>query len=245
MRNERGVIGNFNRSLMDVMDDILEANDHKIDAIPFRKALISWGLEHFRPLPWRLTENPYNILMAEIMLHRTQANQVGPIYNKFIKKYPTLYLLAIGNRNDIEELLYPLGLHWRVDLLHQMVLKLMGLFEGIVPQDKLHLLSLPGVSEYIAGSVRCFTWDFPEPLIDTNTVRVVGRLFGLELKDSSRRNRVFRQLISGLVDKDYPRAYNYALLDLADQICTKRISANHSQCPILAWCKFGSKAINE
>ncbi|TRZ50527.1 DNA-binding protein [bacterium] len=243
MRNERRVIGSCNQNLMDIMGDIYEANGHKIDAIPFRKALITWGLEHFRPLPWRLTENPYNILMAEIMLHRTQANQVGPIYNNFIKKYPTLHLLAAGNRKDIKELLYPLGLHWRVNSLHQMVFKLMDLFEGIIPQDKSHLLSLPGVSEYIAGSVRCFAWNIAEPLVDTNTVRVIGRLFDLDFKESSRRNRVFRQLISALVDKENPRAYNYALLDLAGQICTKRKGANHNQCPILVWCKFGSKTI--
>ena len=93
---------------MEVMDDIIEANGHKIDAIPFRKALIAWGMEHFHPLSWRLTEIPYHILMAEIMLHRTQANQVVHIYKRFISNYSTLRLLAKGNRGEIKKFLYPL-----------------------------------------------------------------------------------------------------------------------------------------
>jgi A/G-specific adenine glycosylase len=112
-------------------------------------------------------------------------------------------------------------------------------FDGRVPQDKSALLSLPGVSEYIASAVRCFAWNTPEALIDTNTVRVIGRLFGLEVKDSSRRNRLFIQLITALTDPDEPRNYNYALLDLADRICTKRQTPDHSMCPVSEFCAFG------
>jgi A/G-specific adenine glycosylase len=80
-------------------------------------------------------------------------------------------------------------------------------FGGQIPYEKSDLLSLSSVNDYIANAVRCFTWDLPEPIVDTNTVRVVGRLFGLEIKDSSRRNRRFRELITALVNPDEPRAY--------------------------------------
>jgi len=114
-----------------------------------------------------------------------------------------------------------------------------------VPCDKADLLSLPGVSEYIAGAVRCFAWNQPEPLIDTNTVRVAGRLFGLETKDSSRRNRRFRELIAALVDPDEPRAYNYAMLDLADQVCMKKRPPECGKCPVRKHCVYGTNALAE
>lgn len=79
-----------------------------------------------------------------------------------------------------------------------MVKVLNDRFEGQIPYKKADLMSLPGVSEYIASAVRCFAWNLPEPILDTNTVRVAGRLFGLEIKDSSRRNRQYRDLISTL-----------------------------------------------
>ena len=78
-------------------------------------------------------------------------------------------------------------------------------FNGAVPRDKVALCGLDGVSDYIASAVRCFAFDEPEPLIDTNTVRIVGRLFGLPMKDSSRRNPIFKQAMSELLDRKRPR----------------------------------------
>jgi A/G-specific adenine glycosylase len=221
------------------MAEIIEASGHVIDATAFRKALIAWGQEYFRPFPWRLTEDPYHILMAELMLHRTQAIQVVPIYEQFVRRYPNLQALAKASREKLHEILYSLGLRWRVDLIHDMAAELMNNLDGSIPKSKEDLLSLPGISDYIASAVCCFAWNQPEPLIDTNTVRVVGRLFGLEIKDSSRRNSQFRKLITTLVDRKQPQAYNYSLLDLADQVCYKRKPPDCVHCPVQKWCVFG------
>lgn len=222
---------------------IVEADGHAIDATAFRKALIAWGQDHFRPFPWRLTEDPYHILIAEVMLHRTQAPQVTPVYEQFIARYPDVPALAAATKKELHDALYSLGLRWRIDLIHEMAVQIMQRFDGRIPGEKADLLSLPGVSEYIAGAVRCFAWGRPEPLIDTNTVRVVGRLFGLQIKDSSRRNRRFRELITALVDPDEPRAYNYALLDLADQVCTKKRPPECAMCPVQRLCVYGTNAL--
>jgi len=224
------------------VSESVEAGGHTIDARAFRRAIIAWGREHFRPFPWRLTEDPYRILMAEVMLHRTQAPQVVPVYERFIARYPDVPALARATREELHDALYSLGLRWRIDLIQAMAAELMTHFDGQIPREKAELLSLPGVSEYIAGAVRCFAWNLPEPLIDTNTVRVVGRLFGLEVRDSSRRNRRFRKLITALVDPDEPRAYNYALLDLADQVCMKKRPPGCARCPVQKCCVYGTGA---
>ena len=180
--------------------------------------------------------------MAEVMLHRTQAPQVVPVYLSFQAQYPTISASAQATKQELHAILYSLGLRWRIDLVYEMISDLVSRFDGKVPQEKNDLLSLPGVSQYIAGAVRCFAWNQPEPLIDTNTVRVVGRLFGLEIKDSSRRNRRFGDLVAGLVDREAPRAYNYSLLDLADQVCTKKRPPECGQCPVLSHCTYGLHA---
>ena len=224
------------------MADIIQAGGRAIDAAAFRKALITWGQHHFRPLPWRLTADPYRILMAEVMLHRTQAPQVVPVYEQFVRYYPDVPTLGQATKEELHQALRSVGLRWRVDLIHEMASDLRIRFDGQVPREKTDLLSLPGVSEYIAGAVRCFAWNLPEPLTDTNTVRVVGRLFGLETKDSSRRNRRFRELITALVDADEPRAYNYALLDLAYQVCMKKRPPECFRCPVQKYCVYGADA---
>ena len=224
------------------MTAAIEANGHSVNSGTFCSALVAWGEDHFRPFPWRLTENPYHILMAEVMLHRTQAAQVVPVYLSFQAQYPTISASAQATKQELHAILYALGLRWRIDLVYEMISDLVSRFDGKVPQEKNALLSLPGVSQYIAGAARCFAWNLPEPLIDTNTVRVVGRLFGLEIKDSSRRNRRFADLVAGLVDRETPRTYNYSLLDLADQVCMKKQPPECGQCPVLSHCTYGLHA---
>lgn len=207
-----------------------------MDVIRFRKELKAWGQEHFRAFAWRLTSDPYHILMAEVMLHRTQAPQVVKVYEEFVDRYPDVQTLAEAGNEELEVNLHSLGLRWRIDLVHQLALEIVTRFDGQVPQGKEELVSLPGVSEYISNAVRCFAWNLPEPLVDTNTVRVIGRLYSLKTKDSSRRNPQFRKLIAELVDPVEPRVYNYALLDLADKICTKKQPPTHRACPVSRFC---------
>lgn len=218
----------------------VQVNGHVLEIEIFHRYLISWGKENFRSFTWRNTKNPYCILLSEAMLHRTQAKQVQPVYDQFIQKYPNLKTLKQASKYDLQELLFSLGLRWRIDLIYEMVDELTVRFNGKIPNDKEDLLSLPGVSEYIASAVRCFAGDFPEPLLDTNTVRVIGRLFGLKFKDSSRRNRRFKNLVIDLLDNNNPRIYNYALLDLADKVCTKKIKPDCGNCPLLKICKHGN-----
>ena len=155
-------------------DRVVEANGHKVPAESYQSALESWGRSRFRPFPWRLTTDAYRILMAEVMLHRTQASQVVPVYVCFIEQFPDVTSLARASREDLGEALVSLGLLWRIDLIYQMAETLAMRFGGRVPQEKAELLSLPGVSQYIAAAVRCFSWNLPDPIIDTNTVRVRG-----------------------------------------------------------------------
>lgn len=221
----------------------IEANNHSVDGEALREALISWGRENFRAYPWRFTDNPYRILIAEIMLHRTQAPQVVPVYERFITIYPDVESLARATREELHDILYSLGLRWRIDLVADMASQLTRRFNCQIPQEKADLLTLPGVSDYVANAVRCFAWNLPDPIIDTNTVRVTGRIFNLEMKDSSRRNSLFRRLIGALLDRNNSRSYNFALLDLAAQICTKAREPLCEKCPLQTYCVYGEKVI--
>jgi len=223
----------------------LETNEHSVEVIPVQKTLIEWGQTNFRVFPWRMTRDPYKILLSEIMLHRTQARQVVPVYESFIQIYPDIRSLSQAGKEELNAILYSLGLRWRIDLIQDMACELANHYNGDIPQDKEDLLSLPGVSEYIAGAVRCFAWNLPEAIPDTNTVRITGRLFCLTIKKSSRRNPLFRHLIAGLVPSDQPRAFNYAQLDLAHQVCTSKHPPDCSHCPLLQWCCYGNSTITQ
>lgn len=216
----------------------LESGWKAIDIIRFRQAILDWGRIHRRIFPWRRTRDPYRILIAEVMLHRTQAAQVGPVYQAFVTRYPDARALGSASKGDLRRDLYPLGLLWRIDLVREMARELVVRYEGKVPRERSDLLSLRGVSDYVASAVRCFAWNLPDPLVDTNTVRITGRLFGLETKESSRRSRLFRQLLGAMVDPVKPREYNYALLDLGAEVCLARRPPECSRCPVVEFCDY-------
>lgn len=227
-----------------LMPDVIRIGEHELNVSTFHKAIILWGKRNFRSYPWRLTEDPYQILIAEVMLHRTQAKQVVPVYESFIIRFPNVHSLSKASKKDLYKIISSLGLRWRLDLIREMAKQLDVRFNGIIPESKNDLLSLPGVSDYIAGALRCFSWNIPEPLIDTNTVRVIGRLFGLEMRDSSRRNLLYRKTIERLVHPTKPRAYNYALLDLAHLVCLKKELPLCVDCPIQTLCIYGTNLTN-
>lgn len=55
-----------------------------------RKTLLTWGEANIKTYPWRQTRDPYLILVAEFMLHRTQVPQAQAVYQHFTGLYPKL-----------------------------------------------------------------------------------------------------------------------------------------------------------
>ena len=206
----------------------------------FQKRILEWGKKNIIMYPWEKITNSYEILIAEILLHRTKAEQVLPVYREFIRKYPDVDTLYKSSYEDVEEILYPLGLRWRVKLLHEMARILVEKFNSEIPEDYSKLLSLPGVSDYIASAVRCFAFGYPEPILDTNTVRVVGRVFGVQVADSTRRSSAFRNFMKSLVPKKDPKTFNYALLDFGKTVCKARFQCCDS-CILAPICATASK----
>lgn len=216
----------------------INVNGHLLSLDPFHTDLSAWGKEHQRAFPWRTTDNPFHILIAELMLRRTQAKQVIPVYSQFVAQYPDAESLSRASPEEVSRLLFPLGLAWRVPAFQQLAQILVAKHHSQVPEDYDTLLALPGIGDYVASAVCSFAFGQPIPIIDTNTVRVAGRLFGIATHAESRRRRSVRELLAALLDKHNPRAYNYSLLDLAALICTPA-RPRCDRCPLLHFCITG------
>lgn len=215
----------------------------KFDITKYQLSLIGWGKEHFRTFPWRTNTTPYRVLIAELMLHRTQAIQVQSVYSSFMEKFPDVSALASATADQLKISIGSLGLTWRIALIMDMAKVLAEEHEGKIPEEKVQLMALPGIGHYIASSVRCFAFGIPDAIIDTNVVRVLTRLLGIPSKDSLRRNRQFQELAQAMVDSTNPRAYNYAVLDLASLVCRPR-KPDCSVCPVNQLCHYQSAHTN-
>ncbi len=219
-------------------DEVLCAHDHELSLPFFHANLHTWSQGHLRMFPWRSTTNPYHILIAEMMLRRTQAKQVVSVYNQFITQYPDPYTLMNAPAEEVIQVLYPLGLSWRAPAFQQIAKVLVTDYDGKIPTQYETLLTLPGVGDYVASAICCFAFNQAIPIIDTNTVRIAGRLFGIPTHAESRRRQPIRQLLRGLLDRKEPRMYNYAMLDFAASVCTP-VSPQCGDCPISGQCVTG------
>src|SRR6266545_90808 len=113
----------------------LTVADHSVPLAVLRAALLSWWKEHGRNFPWRSTTSPFHMLMAEMMLRRTQARQVIPVYSRFVEQYPDAQALADAPVNAVADVLYSLGLAWRVPAFQQLAIALVNQYDGKVPAD--------------------------------------------------------------------------------------------------------------
>jgi len=199
--------------------------------------ILRWGKENMRQYPWRETRDGYKIIIAETMLHRTRADQVREVYEEFIRKYPDFGSIVDAGPEKVREELGSLGLVWRADLLYKMAEAVMREHAGVLPLEKEELMNFPGIGPYISSAVLCMAYNLPEPLIDTNTVRVIGRFLGIKITDSSRRSDKFKKIMSELASYGKPRDFSISLIDFAALICTAG-NPECSECTLNDACNY-------
>lgn len=104
---------------------------NKWKKVRFQRDLLEWWAKHKRSFPWRETKEPYELLVAEILLRKTTANQVLSVYQKLINTYRDPSLLCSANIEDLKTLLKPLGMYkTRAELLKKFACAYMYLLKN-------------------------------------------------------------------------------------------------------------------
>ncbi len=202
-----------------------------------RNVILTWGEKNMRDFPWRHTRDPYKILIAETMLHRTKASQVNRIYDSFIMKYPDIYDIADAGPQSLKNDLKSLGLSYRGDMLYRLATRIIEKYNGNIPDNIEGLTSLPGIGDYAASAVMCSAYNSPAPLLDTNTVRIISRVYGIKLIDSSRRGKQFKMIMNSIIGSCDTRKLMFSMLDFAAIVCTSHIP-ECSICGLNNICNF-------
>ena len=143
----------------------------------FRERLLAWYRRHGRDLPWRKTDDPYHILVSEIMLQQTQVDRVLPKYAEWLEKYPSLHALAAAPEREVTATWYPLGYNIRPRRLQTIAREAVARYGGQLPADEETLLSFKGIGAYTAGAIRSFAFRQRAAILDTNVARVLFRVF--------------------------------------------------------------------
>ena len=140
----------------------------------FRKIVWEHYKDHGRSeLPWRKTDDPYKILVSEMMLQQTQVERVIPYYKNFIKKYPSVRALAKAPLSDVLTLWQGLGYNRRAKFLHGASQYIVNVYGGKVPTDAAELESIWGIGPYTARAVMTFAYNHNAIFIETNIRTVI------------------------------------------------------------------------
>lgn len=200
--------------------------------------LYLWWESHKRELPWRETTDPYAIWLSEIILQQTRVAQGIDYYRRFMERFPTVRHLAAADEQEVMRLWQGLGYYSRARNLHkaaQMVAE-QQTKQHPFPATWDELRTLPGVGDYTAGAIASFAYDQPYPALDGNVYRVLSRLYDCDIPfDTTPGKRHFRQLAEQLLDRDHPRLFNSAIMELGALHCLPA-GSDCASCPLAEVC---------
>ena len=155
---------------------MIEQYIEHLDIDGFQRDLIQWYHSVKRDLPWRINQDPYRILVSEIMLQQTQVATVIPYYERFMKLFPTTKGLAMADDQTLLKAWEGLGYYSRAKNLKKCAELLIQNNLKELPHDYIELMKLPGIGPYAAGSIGSIAYQLKTPAIDGNVLRVMTRL---------------------------------------------------------------------
>ncbi|TCP88817.1 A/G-specific DNA-adenine glycosylase [Cricetibacter osteomyelitidis] len=205
---------------------------------PFAQSVLTWfdqfGRKH---LPWQQNKTLYGVWLSEVMLQQTQVATVIPYFERFIKTFPNITVLADAPLDEVLHLWTGLGYYARARNLHKAAQVVRDQYQGEVPTDFEQVWALPGIGRSTAGAILSSVLNQPYPILDGNVKRVLSRYFAISgwAGEKSVENRLW-QLSSEVTPRQRVADFNQAMMDLGAMICT-RTKPKCDLCPLKIDCQ--------
>lgn len=210
-----------------------------VESRDFRDRLCAWFDEYGREHPWRLTTDPWAILVAEIMLQQTTvaAVRAGRRFEKFLQTFPDIESINRASEVELLKAWEGLGYYNRVRNLQRTAQAVLTDWQGQFPRCAEQLETLPGVGPYTAGAVASFAFNEPAPIVDGNIARVLTRLLDSAIEiDSTSGKKELWAWARDLLDSERSRIFNSALMEVGQVFCRSK-NPDCLSCPISSFCK--------
>jgi A/G-specific adenine glycosylase len=201
------------------------------------RPLLTWYRRKQRDLPWRRGRDPYRVWISEIMLQQTTVGTVVPYFERFVKSFPDVRILAAASLDEVLTAWSGLGYYRRARHLHEAARLIVTRHSGRFPSRIEEALRLPGIGRYTAGAILSIAYGRRLPAVDGNVTRVLSRLFlvsGPQTKGSQERVwSLANHLVAGTSD---PGAFNQALMELGQLLC-RPAAPVCGECPLRGGCR--------
>lgn len=178
----------------------------------FQRKIFSWWATHARDLPWRRTDDPYRVMVSEVMLQQTQVRRVLSKYAAFIDAFPTVDALAHASPSAVLRMWKGMGYNRRALYLKRAANIIVEEFHGEIPKSEELLLKLPGLGIYTARAILVFAYKQEVSLIDTNIRNIITHVF---FNGKPQKASVIEGVAKQLLPKGKSWEWHQALMDYA------------------------------
>ena len=202
-----------------------------------QQALLAWYDRHRRDLPWRRTDDPWHILLSEILLQQTQVSRGLVYWQRMVDAFPTVEAMARVGVDAVLKAWEGAGYYSRARRLHALSQRVMlpeakGGFNGELPGSYDDLLSLPGIGPYTAAAVASIAFQQPVACVDGNVRRVMAR----HTAQTDPAAGVVQAWADAALHSDRPGDWNQAVMELGATLCTPR-KVGCTACPLASSCE--------
>ena len=204
----------------------------------YEKTIIDWFKKNKRDLPWRNTD-PWGVLVSEIMLQQTPVQRVLPVYNKWMKRWPTAAHLAKATPAEVITAWGRLGYPRRALRLHECAKVITNELGGVMPREESELRKLPGIGEYTAAAIVAFAFEGRSLVLDINIRRLFSRLYKGEEAPTAAPTKAERIEYAQYVPEKKAHLWAAATMELGALICTAK-NPLCGRCPVAENCEWRS-----
>lgn len=200
-----------------------------------RQRLSKWAKENGRPFPWRGTRDPFEVLVAELLLQRSRSSTVSKVYIEVLAQWPTARAMAQADADAIAGVIRPLGLTSRAVTLQKVA---RAVDKHGMPTTVEGLRSLPGVGRYVANATAAAAFGAHAPVVDGVSARVYRRVYGFTQPGDEPD---VWELAAKVAPTGDTTRWNWAVLDLASSVCLPKRPRCWA-CPVADACVTGREA---
>lgn len=192
---------------------------------PDPETLLAWYDGNRRRLAWRADPgarmDPYRVWLSEIMLQQTTVATVGPYFESFLARWPTIADLAEAELDDVLHAWQGLGYYARARNLHRCARHVAGELGGVFPDNEAGLRQLPGIGAYTSAAIAAIAFGRRSVVVDGNVERVMARIFAVREPLPGAKGKLYEHA-DRLTPESRAGDYAQAVMDLGATVCTPR-----------------------
>lgn len=198
--------------------------------------MLEWSASNGRRYPWRGATNIYRLAVAEVLLQKTSADAVLPVWSDLMSRYPNPSDLLSDSPENVKRRIEGLGLG------NQRQVRLRAVASALETGNS--PLEIEGLGSYgkaiLALSVDVRPLEAP---VDGNIARVIRRFYQLHFEQGEPRKKPeLRARVQAWMDELHDNksrlALIFALVDLGHSVC-RPSAARCTECPLREGCATG------